>query len=107
MIQHLLAFARRQPLHPRNVDINTAVLDIAKLLRPTLGEQIEIETILEREPTTSHIDSSQLANSVLNMAINARDAMAHGGKLLLETRNVVLDQAYAEANTDVKPGAPM
>jgi CheY-like chemotaxis protein len=100
----LLAFARRQTLQPRNVDINDAVLDVAKLLRPTLGEQIEIETVLEPGNTTSHIDPSQLANSVLNMAINARDAMSDGGKLLLETRNVVLDEAYAEANADVRPG---
>jgi PAS domain S-box-containing protein len=104
LIKHLLAFARKQTLQPRNVEINHAVLDIEKLLRPTLGEQIEIETILERGSTTSHIDPSQLANSVLNMAINARDAMPDGGKLLLETRNVVLDEAYAEANADVRPG---
>jgi PAS domain S-box-containing protein len=104
LIKHLLAFARRQTLQPRNVDINNAVLDIVKLLRPTLGEQIEIETMLERGNTTSHIDPSLLANSVLNMAINARDAMPDGGKLLLETRNVVLDEAYAEANAEVRPG---
>jgi nitrogen fixation/metabolism regulation signal transduction histidine kinase len=104
LIQHLLAFARRQPLQPRNVDVNGAVQDIAKLLRPTLGEQIEIETILEHETAISHIDPSQLANSVLNMAINARDAMPNGGKLLLETRNVVLDDAYAEANVEVRAG---
>jgi PAS domain S-box-containing protein len=104
LIQHLLAFARRQPLQPRNVDINGTVLDIAKLLRPTLGEQIEINSILEQEVATSHIDASQLANSLLNMAINARDAMPNGGKLLLETRNVVLDEAYAQANPDVSPG---
>jgi Signal transduction histidine kinase len=75
LIQHLLAFARRQPLHPRNVDVNGTVLDIAKLLRPTLGEQIEIDSILEQEVAAAHIDASQLANSLLNMAINARDAM--------------------------------
>ena len=104
LIQHLLAFARRQPLRPRNVDVNGTVLDIARLLRPTLGEQIEINSILEQEVATAHIDASQLANSVLNMAINARDAMPNGGKLLLETRNVVLDEAYAQANPDVRPG---
>ena len=104
LIQHLLAFARRQPLHPRNVDINGTVLDIAKLLRPTLGEQIEVNSILEQEVANAHVDPSQLANSLLNMAINARDAMPNGGKLLLETRNVVLDEAYAQANPDVKPG---
>ncbi|MEH2527987.1 signal transduction histidine kinase [Bradyrhizobium sp. AZCC 2176] len=104
LIQHLLAFARRQPLQPRNVDINATVLDIAKLLRPTLGEQIEVNSILEQEVATAHIDPSQLANSLLNMAINARDAMPNGGKLMLETRNVVLDEAYAQANPDAKPG---
>jgi PAS domain S-box-containing protein len=104
LIQHLLAFARRQPLQPRDVDVNATVLDIAKLLRPTLGEQIEVNSILEPETATAHIDASQLANSLLNMAINARDAMPNGGKLLLETRNVVLDEAYAQANPDVKPG---
>ncbi|MBR1198990.1 CHASE3 domain-containing protein [Bradyrhizobium sp. AUGA SZCCT0240] len=104
LIQHLLAFARRQPLQPRNIDVNGTVLDIAKLLRPTLGEHIEIDSILEPEVAAAHIDPSQLANSLLNMAINARDAMPEGGKLLLETRNVVLDQAYAQANPDVLPG---
>jgi PAS domain S-box-containing protein len=104
LIQHLLAFARRQPLQPRNVDVNATVLDIAKLLRPTLGEQIEVNSILEQEVASAHIDASQLANSLLNMAINARDAMPNGGKLLLETRNVVLDEAYAQGNPGVKPG---
>jgi CheY-like chemotaxis protein len=73
-------------------------------LRPTLGEQIEIDSILEQEVAAAHIDASQLANSLLNMAINARDAMPEGGKLLLETRNVVLDAAYAAANPGVMPG---
>ncbi len=104
LIQHLLSFARRQPLQPRNVEINGAIADIAKLLRPTLGEQIQIETVLEQGPMTSHIDPSRLTNAVLNMAINARDAMPNGGKLLLETHRVVLDEAYAQANADVRPG---
>jgi signal transduction histidine kinase/CheY-like chemotaxis protein len=104
LIQHLLAFARRQPLQPRNVDINSTVLDITKLLRPTLGEQIEIESVLHRELIYAHIDPSQLANSLLNLAINARDAMPDGGKLLFETSKVVLDEAYATANPDVTSG---
>ncbi|MCG2632097.1 CHASE3 domain-containing protein [Bradyrhizobium sp. WYCCWR 13023] len=104
LIQHLLAFARKQPLQPRDVEINAAIADIAKLLRPTLGEQIQIETVLEKGPMTSHIDPSRLTNAVLNMAINARDAMPNGGKLLLETHHVVLDEAYAQANADVTPG---
>ncbi|QPF88806.1 CHASE3 domain-containing protein [Bradyrhizobium commune] len=104
LIQHLLAFARKQPLQPRDVEINAAIADIAKLLRPTLGEQIQIETVLEAGPMSSHIDPSRLTNAVLNMAINARDAMPNGGKLLLETRRVELDEAYAQANADVRPG---
>ncbi|MCP3373070.1 CHASE3 domain-containing protein [Bradyrhizobium cajani] len=104
LIQHLLAFARKQPLQPRNVEINAAVADIAKLLRPTLGEQIQIETVLEQGPMTSHIDPSRLTNAVLNMAINARDAMPNGGKLLFEAHHVVLDETYAQANPDVRPG---
>jgi signal transduction histidine kinase len=105
LIQHLLAFARKQPLEPRNVDVNAAITDIAKLLRPTLGEQIQIETALEQGPVTSHIDPSRLTNAVLNMAINSRDAMPNGGKLLLETHRAELDEAYVQANPDVAPGA--
>ncbi|WP_426609116.1 CHASE3 domain-containing protein [Bradyrhizobium sp. McL0616] len=104
LIQHLLAFARKQPLQPRDVEINASIADIAKLLRPTLGEQIQIETALQQGPMTAHIDPSRLTNAVLNMAINARDAMPNGGKLLLETHRVVLDEAYAQANPDVRPG---
>jgi PAS domain S-box-containing protein len=104
LIRHLLAFARKQPLRPRNVDINSTILDIAKLLRPTLGEHVEIDSILEQEVATAHIDASQLANSLVNMAINARDAMPDGGKLLLETRNIVLEETYARNNPDVIPG---
>jgi PAS domain S-box-containing protein len=104
LIQHLLAFARRQPLRPRNVDVNAAISDVAKLLRPTLGEQIEIITMLDEAVTSSHVDPSQLANSVLNMAINSRDAMPNGGKLLLETRNIEFDADYTETNPGVRPG---
>ena len=104
LIRHLLAFARKQPLRPRDIDVNSTVLDIAKLLRPTLGEQIEINSILEEETLIAHIDSAQLANSLVNLAINARDAMPDGGKLLLETHKAVLDEAYAAANAGVTPG---
>jgi PAS domain S-box-containing protein len=105
LIQQLLAFARKQPLQPRNVDINETIFDIAKLLRPTLGEQIEVDSILERGMPTALIDPSQLANALINLAINARDAMPNGGKLMLETADVVLDEAYAQSNADVRPGA--
>ena len=104
LIRHLLAFARKQPLRPRDIDVNATVQDIAKLLRPTLGEQIEIKAILAEEELVAHVDSAQLANSLVNMAINARDAMADGGKLLLETQSAALDATYAAANPGVVPG---
>jgi signal transduction histidine kinase/ActR/RegA family two-component response regulator len=105
LVQHLLAFARKQPLQPRKVNVSDAILDIAKLLRPTLGEHIEVESTLERDIPTALVDPSQLANALINLAINARDAMPDGGKLLLEGAGVVLDEAYARANPDVLPGA--
>jgi PAS domain S-box-containing protein len=105
LIQHLLSFARKQPLQPRNVDINAAISDIAKLLKPTLGEQIEVASVLQRGMPTALIDPSQFANALVNLAINARDAMPDGGKLTLESAGVVLDERYARNNADVRPGA--
>jgi PAS domain S-box-containing protein len=105
LIQHLLAFARQQPLQPRNVQLNATIIDIAKLLRPTLGEQIEVVSMLEKMVSTVCIDPSQLANALINLAINARDAMPNGGQILLETASVVLDEAYAQGNAGVRPGA--
>jgi PAS domain S-box-containing protein len=104
LIKHLLAFARKQPLRPRNVEINETIQEIGKLLKPTLGEQIEIESTLADKISTVCIDPSQLANALINLAINARDAMPHGGKLMLETATIVLDEAYAQLNADVRPG---
>ncbi|CCD94180.1 putative sensor histidine kinase with a CHASE3 and a response regulator receiver domain; signal peptide [Bradyrhizobium sp. ORS 375] len=105
LIRHLLAFARKQPLRPRDIDVNATVEDIAKLLRPTLGEQVEIRSILGEGDLIAYIDSAQLANALVNLAINARDAMPDGGKLLLETTKTTLDEAYAAANPGVVPGA--
>jgi signal transduction histidine kinase/CheY-like chemotaxis protein len=104
LTQHLLAFARRQPLQPRSVDVNALVIDAARLLRPTLGEQIEIESMLAHDSAPALIDPSQLSTAILNLALNARDAMPDGGKLTLETKNVVLDENYAAMNSEVNPG---
>jgi PAS domain S-box-containing protein len=100
----LLAFARKQPLQPRETDLNNLVVDAAKLLHPTLGEQIEIESILSNDAWPALIDPSQLTSALLNLSINARDAMPDGGQLTLETRNVFLDEAYAKENSEVIPG---
>jgi PAS domain S-box-containing protein len=104
LTQHLLAFARKQPLQPRETDLNALIVDTARLLRPALGEQIEIESMLENDAWPALVDPGQLANAILNLAVNARDAMPEGGKLTLETANVVLDEAYAKANSDAAPG---
>jgi signal transduction histidine kinase/CheY-like chemotaxis protein len=104
LTRHLLAFARRQPLQPRNTDVNALVIDAARLLRPTLGEQIEIESMLAHDSVPALIDPSQLTTAILNLALNARDAMPNGGKLTLETRNVVLDENYPSMPSELKPG---
>ncbi|MBV9558970.1 MAG: PAS domain S-box protein, partial [Bradyrhizobium sp.] len=104
LTQHLLAFARRQPLQPREIDVNTLVIDTAKLLRPTLGEHIEIVSVLEEETCIAIVDPNQLATAILNLALNSRDAMPDGGKLILETRYVDLDENYADMYDDIRPG---
>ncbi|MGJ4950744.1 PAS domain S-box protein [Bradyrhizobium sp. HKCCYLS20291] len=104
LTQQLLAFARKQPLQPTDLDVNALVIETAELLRPTLGEQIEIERILAAVPCTALADPNQLATSIVNLALNARDAMPEGGKLTLETANVSLDQDYADANSEVAIG---
>jgi PAS domain S-box-containing protein len=103
LTQHLLAFARKQPLQPREIDVNTLVVDTAKLLRPTLGEQIQIETVFEDEGCVAIVDPNQLTTALLNLSLNARDAMPGGGKLILETGAAYLDEVYAGAN-DIRPG---
>jgi signal transduction histidine kinase/CheY-like chemotaxis protein len=104
LTRHLLAFARQQPLQPRSTDINALLVDVAGLLRPTLGVQVEIEAMLADDAAPVLIDPSQLSTAILNLALNARDAMPDGGKLTLETKNVVLDANYASRNSDVQPG---
>jgi signal transduction histidine kinase/CheY-like chemotaxis protein len=104
LTQRLLAFARKQPLKPREVDVNALVIQAANLLRPTLGEQIEVHMMLAGDASRALIDPSQLTNAVLNLALNARDAMPEGGKLTIETCNVVLDDEYISTNSDVTAG---
>jgi PAS domain S-box-containing protein len=105
LTQHLLAFARKQPLQPRETDINTLIIDTAKLLRPALGEQIEIESVFDDDTCIANVDPNQLATALLNLALNARDAMPDGGKLIIETGFAVLDENYARNNEDVRPGS--
>jgi PAS domain S-box-containing protein len=104
LTRHLLAFARKQPLQPLEVDVNSLVVEAAKLLQPTLGEHIEITPLLAEDAWTALADPSQLTTAVLNLALNARDAMPNGGKLALETSNVYLDENYAAMHNEVAPG---
>ena len=104
LTKHLLAFARKQPLQPREIDVNALALEAAKLLHPTLGEQITITPQLTEDAWPALVDPSQLTAAILNLALNARDAMPGGGTLVLETRNVFLDDGYASMNADVVAG---
>jgi len=104
LTRHLLAFARKQPLQPRDVDVNALVLETAKLLHPTLGEHIEIAPLLEADAWTALVDPNQLSTAILNLALNARDAMPGNGKLTLETGNVYLDENYASMHSEVTAG---
>jgi CheY-like chemotaxis protein len=87
LTSHLLAFAHGKPSRPRDVDVNSLLVDAARLLRPTLGEQIEIDTVLAAGVSPALVDPSRLMAAILNLAIMARDAMPEGGKLTFETRN--------------------
>jgi PAS domain S-box-containing protein len=101
---HLLAFARKQPLQPRELDVDTLMRESEKLLRAALGEHVEIALSLNEGLWPALVDPTQLTTALLNLAVNARDAMGNGGKLTLEANNVALDQAYADTNSDVQPG---
>ncbi|RXT50704.1 PAS domain S-box protein [Bradyrhizobium betae] len=104
LTKHLLAFARKQPLQPREIDVNALTLEAAKLLHPTLGEQITIMPQLTEDAWPTLVDPGQLSTAILNLALNARDAMPDGGTLVLETRNIFLDDGYASMNPDVVAG---
>jgi signal transduction histidine kinase len=100
----LLAFARRQPLSPESVDANRFVSGMSELLARTLGDQVAIETVLAGGLWHITIDPSQLENSLLNLAVNARDAMPDGGRITIETSNAYLDDAYAAEHEEVRAG---
>jgi PAS domain S-box-containing protein len=101
----LLAFSRKQVLEPKNVEINALVTDLQKMLRRLIGEDIDLVAALDLELGTVKADPGQLQQVVMNLTVNARDAMPRGGKLTIETANVDLDNDYAERNVEVTPGA--
>ncbi len=104
LTKQLLAFSRRQPLEPKPIDVNKLTSGMSQLLHRTLGESIQIETVLSGGAWRASADANQLENALLNLAVNARDAMPRGGKLTIETANAFLDESYASLHDGMKPG---
>jgi signal transduction histidine kinase/CheY-like chemotaxis protein len=104
LTHRLLAFARQQPLAPEPVDANKMIAGMSDLLRSTLGEPFHIEIVSAAGLWTAHADAHQLESAILNIAINARDAMPQGGKITIETANADLDDAYCKHHADVEAG---
>ena len=104
LTHRLLAYSRRQPLEPRAVELNRLIMGMSDLLSRTIGAHITIETVLAGGLWQVSADPNQVENAILNLAVNARDAMPDGGKLTLETANTYLDEAYARINAEVIPG---
>jgi signal transduction histidine kinase len=104
LTRQLLAFSRQQVLAPRVVDLNSVLVDSEKMLRRLLGEDIEIVTHYARTLSRVKVDSSQIDQVLLNLVINARDAMPNGGKLTIETKDVELDESYTSEHFGVARG---
>ena len=100
----LLAFSRKQALEPTPTELNTLVREMADMLHRTLGEQIELESVLSPRLWPVELDQNQLETAILNLAVNARDAMPSGGKLTIETQNTFLDESYTATDAEVRPG---
>jgi signal transduction histidine kinase/DNA-binding NarL/FixJ family response regulator len=104
LAQQLLAFGRRQPLEPKVLDIGRFIKGMDDMLRRALGEEIELETVISGGLWNTLVDPGQIENAILNLGINARDAMPGGGKLTIEAGNASLDAEYARVHDDVLPG---
>jgi CheY-like chemotaxis protein len=104
LTQRLLAFSRQQPLDPRPLDVNRLLNDLSDFLTRSLGEDISLEVIGGAGLWAVSADQAQLETALLNLAVNARDAMSPGGKLTIETSNAYIDEAYCRANAEVHPG---
>ena len=104
LASQLLAFGRRQPLEPKVLDIGRYIKGMDDMLRRALGEEIQLETVVSGGLWNTLVDPSQIENAILNLGINARDAMPGGGKLTIEAGNAMLDAEYARVHDDVQPG---
>jgi signal transduction histidine kinase len=104
LTRQLLAFSRRQMMEMKVLDLNTILSSLDKMLRRVIGEDIELVTILAEDLGGVKTDPGQIEQVIMNLAVNAKDAMTHGGKLIIETANVGLDEKYARNHIAVKPG---
>ena len=104
LIRKILAFSRRQVMEMKVLDLNTLLIDLEKLLRRVIGEDIELVAVLAEDLGRVKVDPGQIEQVILNMAVNAKDAMPNGGKLTIETTNAELDGAYARSHLAVAPG---
>jgi signal transduction histidine kinase len=104
LTQRLLAFSRRQALQPESVDLDALVEETSDLIRRTVGESINVVTARTQSPWHGWCDANQMVNALLNLAINARDAMPEGGTLTIETANITLDEVYTARFLDLQPG---
>ena len=105
LTRQLLTFSRRQPIEPRVLRLNDVVADTDKMLRRLIGQEVQLVTVLAPTLGTIRADSSQVHQVLLNLAVNARDAMPDGGTLTIETHEVDIDGAYAQEHVDAQPGA--
>jgi two-component system cell cycle sensor histidine kinase/response regulator CckA len=104
LTRQLLAFGRRQVLQPQVLDLNAVVANMNKMLHRLIGEDIQLNTVLDGDLWPVRVDPGQIEQVLMNLAVNARDAMPHGGKLTIETTNVIHDEEYAREHVSVKPG---
>ena len=104
LTERLLTFARRSPLEPTIVELNSLALGLTDMLHRTLGETIELSTALSTDLWNARVDPGQVESAIINLAVNARDAMPNGGRLIIETRNTEIDDLYAAAEAGLSAG---
>jgi len=104
LTRQLLAFSRKQLLELKVVDVNVIVQDMERLLRPLIGEDVELTTVLTSDAVHTRADAGQLEQVLMNLVVNAKDAMPNGGKLTIQTQNIVVDENHRRGQTFIRPG---